>query len=199
MPTQQPVRRSDKEILQFIKDLPGANVPQYAKLLNTTAIRINALLYDGQGAKLVKAGMVCAPEKGKMPSWAKSKTIRGSLRARDVDQMHRDGLLPPFINNLLSKVHSRFQDDALNFLRETLEQTANHTSFESQMTSFMDQDRHRTEAMLAGDDRILQLEGEIARVDILLGKHRDLADIMEHRLITETKKSDDSAPESVDA
>jgi hypothetical protein len=199
MPTQQPVRRSDKEILQFMTDLPGGNPAQYAKLLSTTSIRISGLLHAGQGAKLVKAGMVCASEKGQMPSWANKKTTRGCLRARDVDQMQRDGLLPPFIKNLIAKVHPRFQDDALNFLRETLEQTANHSSFETQITSFMEQDRHRTESILSGDDRILALENEMKRVDLLLEKHRSLNEIMEHRLITQTKPSDDSAPESVDA
>lgn len=174
-------RRSDTDIIKFITELPHGNVPQYAKLLSTTAIRINALLATKAGQRIVRAGMVVGPEKGKMPAWANGNTKRGALRANDVDAMRRNNLLPPFIQKLLTDVHPKFQDDALNFFREALDQTANHLSIEAQMKAYMDQDRHRTDKIVEGEDRIVQLEGIMLRYERIIDQADRMAGLIENR------------------
>lgn len=194
------IKQSDTQIFQFIRDLPGGNPPQYAKLLGTTATRINSLLHDGEGKRLVKKGIVKMAPMGQVPAWATSRTERGSLRAKDVDLLMREGALPGFITSMLEKVHPQFRDDALNFLRESLEHTSNNNSFQNTIRSFMDQDRHRTEAMMNSDLRIAQLTSELARVDLILEQNRALSQIVDQsnkRIITAVMP--DAAGEAADA
>lgn len=179
--TMATVKRSDKEILKFITELPGGNVPQYARLLNTTPARINALLMEGRGRQMVRAGMIRAPELGRIPAWATARTQRGSLRSSDVDHMFANGLLPKFIQKQIASLPSAFKDDALNYLREVLDQTGNHTSFESQVTSFMEQDRHRIEHIMAAEEKSLRLESEIARYDRVLERANQMATLLEDK------------------
>lgn len=153
-----------------MRELPGGNVTQYAKLLNTTAIRLNTLLHTAEGQKLVKKGTVVVSEKGKRPGWANETTARGSLRARDVDDMVRNDTLPPFIAKLLEAVHPTYRDDTLNFLREALEQTSNHSTFEQQIAHYMAQDKDRTDALVEHQERILLLEKQASAYEFVLAQ-----------------------------
>lgn len=172
-------RRSDTDILQFIRELPGGNVPQYAKLLNTTAIRLNTLLHTSEGQKLVRKNLVVVAEKGLRPKWSSASSSRGCLRSKDVDQMVKDDTLPPFITKLLATVHPTYRDDSLNFLREALDQTANHRSFEEQMSQYMHQDKDRTDSLVQHEERILMLEREASTFEYVLAQANTLRDRVE--------------------
>ena len=173
-------RRSNEDILQFIRDLPGGNVPQYAKLLSTTPVRISALLHTKEGEKLAKTDKVVAAERGQMPTWSFTDT-RGALRGRDVNDIVRQKRLPEFIDNMLNKVHPQFRDDALNFLREALDQTAGHNSFEDQITSYMSQDKHNTDQIVDQALRLERADKEIARFDALMERAQTMATMLEDR------------------
>ena len=83
------MRLTNQHIYDFINELPGGNVPQYARLLSVSAQRLNNFLSSTSlGQKLIKEGKVCSPMKGMEPHWATSATKRGVLRGKDVPQGH---------------------------------------------------------------------------------------------------------------
>ncbi len=171
-------RRSNEEILLFIAELPGGNPQQYAKLLNTTAMRISTLLHTKEGEKLARKDLVVACERGQMPTWSFTDK-RGALRGRDVDDLLKTGKLPGFILKMLDSIHPQFRDDALNFLREALDQTGNHHSFEDQMSAYMSQDKHRTDHIMDQQGIIAARDAEISRFDYVIEQARSMANILE--------------------
>jgi hypothetical protein len=116
-------RRSDEDILQFMRELPGGNVPQYAKLLNTTRFASTPCSIRPRARSSSVRASSSSPRRASAPAGGLQTTARGSLRARDVDDDGEDNTLPPFISKLLEQVHPTYRDDTLNFLREALEQT----------------------------------------------------------------------------
>lgn len=174
-------RQSEDEILDFIRAVPGGNVPQYAKLLNTTAIRINSLLLSDEAKPLIKAGCVKASERGALPAWATSKTVRGSLRASVVDEMYKNGELPEFVSKKLMKIDSHFHQDALEFFRGALEQTANHKSFKDQMEDYLDIEKDNVDSIvgLTAETNALRLSLTEAIAE-LKGARRDLSTVIQN-------------------
>lgn len=169
-------RRSNEDILNFIEELPGGNPTQYAKLLNTTSIRINALMNTKAGKKLARADKVVASERGHIPTWSFTDR-RGCLKGGDINIKK----LPSFISDLLLKIHPEYREDALSFFRNALNQTANHSSIEDQMSYAFEQTKDHTDEIINRGEMLAQRDAEITRFDRILNQARSMAEILENR------------------
>lgn len=165
-------RRSTSDIIDFIEALPGGCVPQYAKLLNTTAVRISEILKSKEGQRrLVKKNLVRASTRGMFPLWAiEGKTERGALDGRDARNMMENGQLPKFIEELLTEVHEEFRSDALNFFADLLDQTAGKVTFESQVRNSIKQTAHYTNELVEVSARLETKSVELDRLEHLLDR-----------------------------
>jgi hypothetical protein len=123
---------TNKHLAAFIEALPGGNVSQYAKLLNTSAIRLNAFLLDNpDGRKLVRKGLIKGPMRGKMPAWATKRTERGVLTANNVPT---GGAA---LQRILGTIPSAFHADATHMFKMFIHMTSGNITFDEGMGELM--------------------------------------------------------------
>ncbi len=169
--------RSAMDIIDFIDSLPGGNPQQYAKLLGIGAQRITGILgMKNAQDRLVKRGRVRIGERGQRPMWAQEDTQRGSLRAKDIDTMASTGSLPKFVTDAVATVHSDYQGDMLNFLKEAVEQTAGKVSIERVFTNHVGQARHYTDDIVQISGRLEERSNRLLRLEALLDRSLDLGE-----------------------
>lgn len=137
-----------QHIYDFITALPGGNVPQYSKLLNVSAARLNNFLNTtAMGKRLVKSQLIHAPLKGVWPNWATSKTIRGVLTADDAP------LTFAALKTVVSRLPKEYQADAEHMFKMLIHMSSGKGTFSETINEIVS-----PYANLAIDHNRLQLE-----------------------------------------
>ncbi len=157
------MKLTGKHIHDFIEALPGGNPPQYARLLNISAIRITKFLAENSlGRKLVKNGKVKASIMGVMPSWANKNTERGLLTANEIPNNHR------ILERVCAGMPSTYRVDANHMFKMLVQMTTGNMSIESAFTEIATPFIEMSKVNQEMQERIAGYNKQIAQLERLV-------------------------------